>query len=126
MGLDSKLAYEPEVVISMSAGFRQEGLPIQALMERFLGVRLPLQAQVDNDQCIIAVKRGFSKKLRQLARTHRVSLAVVHELVAEPSQNIEVVYCPTAEQLVDAFTKTLNPALFVAARSAMGLLPIKH
>ena len=117
MGLDSKLSYEPDVVISMSAGFRQEGLPIQTLLEQMLGVRLPLVAHVDNDQCIIAVK-GFSKKLRQLQRTHRVSLAVVHELVAEPTQNISVKYCPTAEQLGDAFTKALNPVQFIAARGA--------
>ena len=83
-----------------------------------------MEAQVDIDQCIIAVKKGFSKKLRQLQRTHRVSLAVVHELVAEPTHNITVKYCPTAEQLGDAFTNALNPVQFIAARGAMGLLPI--
>lgn len=122
-GLDAGLAkaYEPETVISMSAGLRQEGIPIQSLMEALLGVRLPLKVHVDNDQCIAAVRKGFSKKLRQIARTHRISLDVCHDLVEDKELKIDVGYVPTKEQLADTFTKALIPLEFARARESIGL-----
>ena len=84
-----------------------------------------MKVHVDNDQCIVAVRKGFSKKLRQLQRTHRVSLAVCHELVEDESMKIKVGYVPTKEQLADSFTKALIPAEFARARDAMGLQTAK-
>jgi hypothetical protein len=120
-GLSGDLVYDPDVVISMSTSVRQEALPIQLLFEVLLGRRLPLQVFVDNTQCISAVEKGYSKKRRHLARTHRVSIGVLHELLEDEDAAMSIAYCETAAMLADSFTKGLPPASFMVAKKAMGL-----
>ena len=105
----------------MSAGLRQEGLPVQELFEELLGRRLWLRCKVDNTQAIAAAKKGYSKRLRHLSRMHRVSLGVLHELTEEVGSRVEISYVPTAEQKGDMFTKALLPAAFVRARDNIGM-----
>ena len=107
----------------MSKGLRTEALPVQDLMEQFLGLRLPIVSEVDNTQAITAAKKGYSKKLRALPRTHRVSLGVVHECVTDPRMQCSVVYCPTLEMKGDLFTKALLPAQFCVLREMCGIYP---
>ena len=109
----------------MSASIRQEALPIQLLFETLLGKQLPLQAFVDNTQCISAVEKGYSKKLRHLARTHRVSIGVLHELLEDEDTAMTLDYCETSHMLADSFTKALPPASFAAAKMAMGMRPMQ-
>ena len=116
---DGKVTYDPDVVISMSTGIRQEGLPIQQLFRYVLGVTIPIEMQVDNDQCLIAVEKGYSKRLRQLARTHRVSIGVLHEISKDKQLGVTCTYCPTSAQKADIYTKALPPATFAAARAAI-------
>ena len=124
-GLSGDLAYDPDIVISMSTSVRQEALPVQLLFEALLGQRLPLQVFVDNTQCISAVEKGYSKKLKHLARTHRVSIGVLNELLEDPDLDMTLDYCETSVMLADSFTKALPPASYIAAKSAMGLRPLK-
>ena len=68
-------------VVAFSHGLRHVGLPVQDLVQEFLGKRIPLVCLVDNQQAITAVKRGYSKRLRCLNRTHRIAIGSLHEIV---------------------------------------------
>ena len=81
---------------------------------------MPLVAQVDNTQAIIAVQRGYSKKLKFLERTHRFSIGFLSELV--DNGDLLVKYAPTATHRGDAFTKALVPAKFIRAREMTGMV----
>ena len=59
------------------------------------------------------VNKGRSPALRHLAKTHRVSLAWVHEVCS--SSGVSLVHCPTDVQLADSFTKALERVKFDAA-----------
>ena len=107
----------------MSKGLRTEALPVQDLMEQFLGVRLPIVSEVDNTQAITAAKKGYSKKFRSLPRTHRVSLGVIHECITDQRMACSVVHCPTLEMKGDLFTKALLPAQFITLREMCGIFP---
>ena len=96
---------------------------MQDLMEQFLGRRLKVVCQVDNDQAITAVRKGYSKKLRQLARTHRVSVGVIHECITDPRMLVDVVHCGTLDMKGDMFTKALLPAPYLRMREMIGILP---
>ena len=92
-------------------------------METFLGRRLTVSCQVDNLQAITAAKKGYSKKLRALPRTHRVSLGVVNECVVDPAMQVEVEHCPTLDMKGDLFTKALLPAPFIRMREMCCIVP---
>ena len=109
--------------VSLSKGLRTEGLPVQDLMEQFLGQRLTVSCQVDNTQAISAARKGYSKKLRALPRTHRVSLGVIHECLMDPEMGVTIDHCPTAEQKGDMFTKALLPAPFLKMREMCCIVP---
>ena len=68
---------------------------------------------------------GYSKKLKHLARTHRVSIGVLHELLEDPDAEMTVDYCETSSMLADSFTKALPPASYIAAKTAMGMRPLQ-
>ena len=61
-------------------------------MQEFLGERIPLVGLVDNQHAITAVKRGYSKKLRCLNRTHRIAIGSLHENVGDEKQRVEIRY----------------------------------
>ena len=111
--------------VGASKGIRQEGIPVQALLERMLKRTVPLRCRIDNTQAILAITRGYSKRLRSLSRTHRVSLGVMHELVSDPELHVTVVYVNTTLQKADIFTKALTPAAFIKARELIGIRPCK-
>ena len=48
-------------VVALSHGLRHFGLPVQDLVQEFLGERIPLVCLVDNQQAITAVKRGLAR-----------------------------------------------------------------
>ena len=70
-------------VVALSHGLRHVGLPVQDLVQEFLGERIPLMGLVDNQQAITAVKREYSKKFRCLNRTHRIAIGSLHETVGD-------------------------------------------
>ena len=85
------------------------------------GVRpaVELVCKVDNTQALAAVHKGYSKKLRFLDRTQKVSLGAIHELIE--SGQISCEYHPTATHRGDGFTKALVPNKFVLARDMMNM-----
>ena len=79
-------------VVALSHGLRHVGLPVQDLVQEFLGERIPLVGLVDNQQAITAVKRGYSKRLRCLIRTHRIAIGSLHEIVGDGKQRGQIRY----------------------------------
>ena len=65
------------------------------------------------------VKKGFSKKLRYISRTHKVNLGSLREECARPST--QLCYIDTKKQAADIFTKALAPALWSNALSMLGI-----
>lgn len=117
-GCTASAACEAETV-ALSTGIRGEGIAIQSMMSAFLG---RLVAEVDNTQTIAAVDGGHSKKLRHIARTQRVSIGFLHDLVSGDF-GVRVEYCRSDEQKADLFTKGLLVHSFVNARSMIGVEP---
>ena len=63
-----------------------------------------------------AVKKGYSKRLRHWARTQRVSVGFIDELIEDA-----VTVVLSAEQKADIFTKALLAAPFSKARDAVNV-----
>jgi hypothetical protein len=107
--------------VSLSTGLRQEALPIQELLEMLLGKKLWIMCKVDNTQALAAAKKGYSKRLRHLGRTQRVSLGVLNELIEDADMKVQMNYASTTEQKADIFTKAMQPAAFIKARSLISM-----
>ena len=90
-------------------------------MDEFLGRRVQLNLEVDNTQAIAAIRKGYSKRLRHLARTHRVSIGVLNELACHPDMMVAVTHVTTDLQKADIMTKALTPAAFAKACKLVGI-----
>ena len=101
-------------MVALSHGLRHFGLPVQDLVHEFLGERVQLVCLVDNQQAITAVKRGYSKRLRCLNRTHRIAIGSLREIVGDERQRVEIRYIESKMQKGNVYTKALvqckNPA----------------
>ena len=107
--------------VSASVAIRSVALPIQMLLNDMLGIVVPIVCKIDNTQAIQAIKNGYSKKLRYLPRTQRVSIGSLHEIWRDPALAMEVEYAPSAEHKGDFFTKELGAAMFKEARERVGM-----
>ena len=67
---------------------------------------------IDNTQCLSAIAKGYSKKLRHIGRTQRVCLGLLNEIVNNAEWKISCEHHPTATHKGDMFTKMLAPAKF--------------
>ena len=120
-GATSNSSAESEVV-ALSMGVRHIGLPMQDLFEAFLGRRIPMVCRCDNTQAIAAAKKGYSKKLRCLNRTHRISISALNEIFADESQCCSIEWIETAKQKANIYTKALGPAQFASEREMVGMI----
>ena len=116
----SKSTAESELV-SMSLSLFEEGIPMLALWQKIAGESFKLVIKEDNEATIKIVRKGFSTKLRSLARTHRVNLGAIHEIISD--HDVELEYIATNEQAADIFTKALEPQKW---GNALELLGMKH
>ncbi|CAK8988698.1 unnamed protein product [Durusdinium trenchii] len=103
---------------SLSEGLHEELLPAVMLLEKLLTPELSPKPIVheDNSAVVQAIEKGYSIKLRHLARTPRLALASLHEAFTSWCQLRQT---PTKDQLGDLFTKALAPCKF--APQAIGL-----
>ena len=102
---------------------QHESFPTLILLDAlFAGARRPVEliGKVDNTQAIIAVYKGYSKKIKFPERTHKCSLGCVHEHVE--SGELRVEYSPTLTHRGDGFTKCLTPSKFIEARKMMSMI----
>ena len=121
----SSTAEAETVAVSYSA--RHDGLPMQELLDVLLGgcrPPLPMIMLVDNTQAISAVQKGYSKKLKHLNRSHRVSIGFLNELVtgALGDLYVDLEYAPTGSHRGDSFTKAMVPAKFAEAVKLIGMV----
>ena len=107
--------------VAASHVLRREAIPAQLLMEIILGRRLNIELNIDNTQAILAIQRGYSKKLRHLARTQRVCIGLLHELLEDPDMQLSICHCPTLSMKADIFTKALNNEKFHTALEMIGM-----
>lgn len=108
--------------VALSTGVRGEGIAIQRMMSAFLARSVHLVAEVENTQAIAAVARGHSKKLRHLARSQRVNIGFLHDLVSGDF-GVRVEYCRSDQQKAYMFTMSLLVHTFLADRSMIGVEP---
>ena len=94
---------------------------MQLLLEQLLGTVVPIVGLIDNDQAITAIKKGYSKKLRALPRTHRVAVGVLKDCLLDAEMKYSVVHCPSEDNKADLFTKALNTEKFTLARDMIGM-----
>ena len=73
----------------------------------------------DNASTIAVVSSGYSAQLRHLAKHHRISLGIVHEMCQQP--DIDMIHCPTDKQKGDLMTKGLARIKHEAAMQMVGL-----
>ena len=85
----SRSSTEAEFV-SLSGALFNDALPMLEVWEAMIpGIHLRIHE--DNQACIAIVRKGFSAKLRHLAKTHRVNVASTCEAI-NLSDNIEIAY----------------------------------
>ena len=106
-------------LVSASKMLRESLVPQMELWSILL--QRPINAVVheDNESTIAVIKNGYSPQLRHLAKHHRISLGIVHEMSTQP--DIEVRHCPTKEQKGDLLTKGLNRQKHEEAARMVGL-----
>ena len=95
------------------------------LLVKLLGRPVEIVAMVDNTQALIAVAKGYSKRLRFLERAHRCAIGFVHELLTREDEDygpFSAEYSPSAEHRADGLTKALVPAKFLIAREFLGMV----
>lgn len=96
---------------SLAEGLHEELLPAVMLLNKLLGegqIPRPI-CHEDNTAVVQAIKKGYSIKLRHLARTPKLSLASLHEAT---TTWCALVHTSTNDQLGDLFTKALPPGKF--------------
>merc|ERR1711991_469520 len=78
--------------------------------------------KVDSKAALQSVKASYSIKLRYLAKTQRLSIARLNEILfGENSINAKVEYITTTENIADFFTKALDHGAFMKHREAIGM-----
>ena len=94
---------------------------LASLLKDMPGGFVPIVCNIDNAQAIAAINNGYSKKVRHLTRTHRVSIGTLHEIARDPEVALEVEYARSAEHKGDFYTKELGAAAFKEARDRVGM-----
>ena len=100
----SRSSTEAEFV-SLSGALFNDAVPMLEVWEALIP-DIHLHIFEDNQACIAIVRKGFSAKLRHLAKTHRVNVASTCELV-NTNDNIGLSYVETGLQRGDPLTKAL-------------------
>ena len=106
-------------LVSMSRSMREFALPVQGMWTQLLQRPVMLQVHEDNTSTIEILRKGYSSKLAHLSRTHRISLAWTAEQVAD--EFVQLLYCPSAEQKGDLFTKALDRVKHHEALNSIGM-----
>ena len=114
----SRSTTEAELV-SLAHSLFGEAVPMLSLWERLLKRPVTLRIFEDNEATIKVIKKGYSSKLRHLARTQRVNIASVHDAILDPQLILE--YIETTKQAADVFTKSLDPQKWGNALKLLGI-----
>ena len=80
---------------------------------------IKLKIYENNQATITVVKKGYSKKLRHVSRTHKVTLSSLKEACV--NDDADQTYIDTKKQAADIFTKALAPNLWDNALEMLGI-----
>jgi hypothetical protein len=106
-------------IVSLNRALREFALPLLDLFALLCNPGLKMQVLEDNESAIKIIRAGYSSKMSHLTRTHKMSLAWLSEVVAQPG--IDLRFCPTLEQKGDLFTKALDRIKLSTARDMVGI-----
>ena len=90
-------------LVAANLAMRQLALPAVPLWETILQRKLKIVFREDNEAAIKIVNSGYSSALRHMARTHKVNIAWIHEVMT--SGHFQLLYVKSQRQCADIFTK---------------------
>lgn len=108
----SKSTTESEIV-ALHDGLYSDAIPVQTVLQLVFRRDIPLIIHEDNQACIQILNAGYSARLKSMNRTHKLSIAGIHETIRD--LGLELRYTVSDEQLADMFTKALAKVKFLAA-----------
>ena len=108
-------------LIAASKILRESLVPLMGLWSLMLDRVVNGKVHEDNQSTIEVMKVGYSAKMRHLAKHHRISIGVTHDMISQ--DDIEAVYCPTDLQKGDILTKGLARPKHEPACELIGLYP---
>jgi len=106
-------------MISLSKILRKSVVPILGLWTYLLERKVTGSVFEDNQSTIQVAESGYSQQLRHLAKHHRISLGLVHDIVSHPDVNL--FHIDTNKQKGDLLTKGLSRIKHNAAMDLVGL-----
>lgn len=98
----------------------EEGLPLLELFKVLFGPSTRLNVREDNEATAKVVASGYSKKLRYLKRTQKISLSSLAEELNKEDVSLSLVR--SLDQKADVFTKAVAGPLWVNAMKLMALV----
>ena len=90
-------------MVACDHAIRTCGLPAMVLWERLLPHKPKVYFHEDNMAMIQIMKHGRNPTMRHLARTHRISVAFLHEQFAEG--DFQLCYEVSSRMAADIYTK---------------------
>ncbi len=106
-------------LISASKMLRDSLVPLMGLWTVMLDREITAKLFEDNASTSEVIKTGYSSKMRHLAKHHRISVGVVHELCLDPYLGVE--HVTTDKQKGDLMTKGLAKPKHQPACRLVGL-----
>jgi hypothetical protein len=104
----------------MDSTIRLLALPLVQIADEVFGIT-KIQIMGDNKGMLCVMKSGRNPTMRHLSRSHRVSVAWLHEQYKR--ENFEFAYVETDSMAADMFTKSMpNPAKWIHARKSICVL----
>ncbi len=100
-------------MVAAELALRATGIPLLDLLEAILGREVVLKSYEDNDTAILAIKNGYSQRMRHLQRIHGVNIRALHERyhgneeTGQPAIG-ELIRKDTLEMRADIFTKPFD------------------
>ena len=116
----SRSTTESEIV-ALSDGLFSDAIPVQTVLQLVLGHDVPLVLHEDNQACIHILNSGYSARMKSMNRTHKLSIAALHESIQNLELKLE--YTESEKQLADMFTKALAKVKFQAALTKLNIGP---
>ena len=111
-------------IIALTYGLNMSILPSSMLIEQIHNIKnLKNKIFIDSKAALQAVEASYSIKLRYLAKTQRISIARLNEILfGDNDLNCEVDYINTGDNLADLFTKALDVKSFQKHRDQLGMI----
>ena len=108
-------------LVAMNEGLYSDAMPVQTVLGLVFGLPI-LILHEDNQACIHILCSGYSPKLKSMNRTHKLSIAGIHETIND--LGLELWYTESADQLADLFTKVFPRIYSIFTPGIYIFLPI--